>query len=181
MKIFHKVNFCLLNICSHRFLSKTYEIQESSVYLQDYSGRSPQGMSELWPQTELLTYQVGSFLFLLSYKSLSCLCVPWRRPGRGCKRSRSAAPDKAQFWLQGKVNRKVKEWWLSGILCSLQQRVPEVSHQQFQTLATPPASITHIALRQKGKGSCPSKWLPAALWVFLILLKTIDTPYNFSP
>lgn len=36
-------------------------------------------------------------------------CVPWRRPGRGCKRSRSAAPDKSQFWWQGKVNRKVSK------------------------------------------------------------------------
>lgn len=56
------------------------------------------------------------------------------------------------------------------ILCPAQQRVPEVSCQPFQTVATPPDCISHtVCLRQKGKDSCPSKWLPAALWLFLIL------------
>lgn len=86
------------------------------------------------------------------------------------KRSRSAAPDKSQFWLQGEVNRKVNRVMAFSILCPAQQRVPEVSYQPFQTVATPPDCISHtVCLRQKGKDSCPSKWLPAALWLFLIL------------
>lgn len=72
------------------------------------------------------------------------------------------------FNFKEKLTGKSTECWLSVILCSEQQRVPEVSHQQVipNTSCTSRFHRSHHDSwdrRQQGKDSCPSGWLTAAL------------------
>lgn len=92
------------------------------------------------------------------------------------------------FDFKEELTGRSTEWWLSGILCPVQQKVPEVSYQQFQTLTTSPDSITHIVcLEREGKGqlflkvaACCPLCFPDS-WSWGCILKIIDTSHNFSP
>ena len=93
---------------------------------------SSQEVRELWTQTELLMYQVDSSCQLLSsaLQVLIVLMCPgggWGVDVRGAELLLLTSDD---LNSKEKLPGKSTECWLSVILCSVQQRVPEISYQQ---------------------------------------------------